>query len=225
MTVIGVDACKDGWLAVRLDSDRVARGLFARTLEEVASAAPDAQGFAVDIPIGLPDDGPRQADLEARRFLGARRSSVFLTPVRAALEAATHAEATAVARQRTGQGVSRQAYALAVKVLEADGWRERAPAPVWEVHPEVSFAVVLGRPASASKKTWAGMQERSEALRSVGIDVSRVGEAGARAAVDDVLDATVAAWSARRLVDGDAVSFPDPPEIDPTTGQAVAIWA
>jgi predicted RNase H-like nuclease len=92
---------------------------------------------------------------------------------------------------------------------------------VWEVHPELSFTVLLGQPPSASKKTWAGMR----ALEAVGIRLDDLGEAGVAAAVDDVVDAAVAAWSCRRLVNGDAVSFPDPPEDDPETGRVIAIWA
>jgi predicted RNase H-like nuclease len=33
------------------------------------------------------------------------------------------------------------------------------------------------------------------------------------AAIDDVLDAAVAAWSARRFAKGEATSMPDPPEV------------
>ena len=44
--------------------------------------------IGIDIPIGLPDTGRRQADVLAYTLVGPRRSSVFMTPVRAALEAA-----------------------------------------------------------------------------------------------------------------------------------------
>jgi predicted RNase H-like nuclease len=58
-----------------------------------SSAADDGGGLAVvaiDIPIGLPDTGRRQADLEARAVVGPRWRSVFLSPVRAALQADDH---------------------------------------------------------------------------------------------------------------------------------------
>lgn len=225
MALVGVDACKGGWIAVCLVPQSAARGLFVPTLEELASSVPEAKAFAVDIPIGLPTEGRRSADVAARKFVGARRNSVFFAPVRTALQAPTHAEATEASRQLTGHGVSQQAYALGPKILEAERWRRHAPAPVWEVHPEVSFAVLLGHPARSPKKTWAGMFERLDALRSAGIELSDPGEAGERAAVDDVLDAAVAAWSAERLLNGRGLSLPDPPEVDPTTGNAMAIWA
>ena len=113
------------------------------------------------------------ADVEARLFLGSRRQSIFFTPVRAAVEAATHADATALSSQLTGSGISRQSHALAKKILEVEDWLPTAPCAVWEVHPEVSFALLIGRPARASKKTWAGMIERRQALAAAGINLDR----------------------------------------------------
>ncbi len=225
MTVVGVDACKGGWVAVCLSSEWSATGLFVPTLDELSRLVDNAAGFAIDIPLGIPEHGPRAADVEAKRFLGARHNSLFHTPVRAALEAPTHAQATRAAKRLTDRGVSQQAYALAGRILEAERWRTQVADPVWEVHPEVSFAVLLGRPARAAKRKWAGMQQRLDGLRQAGIDLSDLGEVGERVAADDVLDAAVAAWSARRLVNGEGVSLPDPPEIDPETGHEVAIWA
>ena len=69
---------------------------------------------------------------------------------------------------------------------------------MYEVHPEISFAVLLGAPASAPKKSWAGMCERREALESAGLTLDHThGDAVLLAPVDDMLDAAVAAWSAR----------------------------
>ncbi len=100
-----------------------------------------------------------------------------------------------------------------------------ATSPVFEVHPEVSFAVLLGQPAVASKKTWAGMIERLVALKAAGIDLDGVdAAAGSAAAVDDMLDAAVAACTARRLADGVARAFPQDPQPE-ASGRVVAIWA
>lgn len=225
MAVVGVDACKSGWIAVALREDAEADAHYLPVIDVLAAAIPDARTIAIDIPIGLPDASRRRADIEARVILGPRRSAVFFTAPRAALEAPSHASATVLSSQLTGFGISRQSYALAAKVLEVERWLPGAPCAVWEVHPEVSFTLLMGRPASAAKKTWAGMVERRAALAKVGIELDRVpGAAASRAAVDDMLDAGVAAWSARRLLDGIACSFPDPPDID-SSGRAVAIWA
>lgn len=101
----------------------------------------------------------------------------------------------------------------------------RAPCPVWEIHPEVSFRFLMGAPATASKQSWTGMIERRSALLAVGIDLDQVtGNGAIMAATDDMLDAGVAAWSAMRLLDGTARSLPDPPEFD-AAGRPIAIWA
>lgn len=229
MRVVGVDACKGGWIAVVLQDHRLLRAVFAENLDGLVDEVADAEGFAIDIPIGLPagheqSHGRRRADVEARQFLQARRSSVFFTPVRDALTAPTHAEATKISMRLTGKGVSQQAFALAPKILQAERWARRSSVPTWEVHPEVSFALMLGGPARSAKTTWAGMQERVAALEREGIRLDSLGDAGERARVDDVLDAAAAAWSALRLVHGDGISLPDPPEVDPESGRAVAIW-
>lgn len=224
MRVVGIDGCRGGWVAVSIGAGGFARGVFAPTLAGVAEQVPDAAGFGVDIPIGLPSDGARRADVEARAVLGPRRHSVFTTPIRAALAAPTHAQATAISTRRTGRGISRQAYGLRARIEEAEVWARDATVPVWEVHPEVSFAEVLGGPATAPKKTWTGMRERAGALTDAGVDLTAIGDAGRHAAPDDVLDAAIVAWSAARLVQGGGRSLPDPPEIDPVTGWSMAIW-
>ena len=70
-----------------------------------------------------------------------------------------------------------------------------------------------------------GMQERLRALEEAGIVLADLGAAGAKAQPDDVIDAAVAAWSARRLVNGTGRSYSDPPAIIPGWEMPVAIWA
>lgn len=221
---IGVDACRKGWVAVSSDL----RGYFGRTIDElVAMATSDGElGLvAIDIPIGLPTSGPRQADSLARAVVGRRASSVFSTPVRAALAAATHAEATAISVGATGKGLSQQAYALAAKILEVDTWAKAAGHRYIEVHPEVCFATMAGRPLKHSKTTWAGSEERRGLLADAGIVLpAELGMAGEMAGSDDVLDAAAASWTAMRRLAGRAVSHPPEPESF-GDGHSAAIWA
>ncbi len=225
MTWVGVDGCKTGWVAVALGDGGEVSAHFLSRIAAVEEAVPDAVTIAVDMPIGLPEAGKRDADVAARSILGARRSSVFFPPVRAAVEAATHAEATAASVRMTGAGLSQQSYALSRKILEVERWLPSAPCPVFEVHPEVSFALLLGAAAAAPKRSWAGMVERWRGLAEAGIRLDCVrGPATLAASVDDMLDAAVAAWTARRLAAGTARSFPDQPPPD-ATGRPVAIWA
>jgi predicted RNase H-like nuclease len=225
MSVVGVDGCKRGWIAIALGDNEPARGYFIAALDELLAAIPDAQAVAIDIPIGLPSTGQRQADVEARERLGPRRNSVFPTPIRDAITARTHAEASAISKRITGRGISRQAFSLAAKIQEAERWSMAAPVPVWEVHPEVSFAVMMDHPAQWRKSTWAGLRERQFALARAGISLGDLGSAGRTAGADDVLDAAAAAWSAARLHRGEAISLPDPPETAPESSKPMAIWA
>jgi predicted RNase H-like nuclease len=224
LRVLGVDASRKGWVGISGDL----KGYFGVTIGEVVERAERDGALAVvgvDIPIGLPVTGVRQADVLARRVVGRRASSVFATPVRDALLAATHAEASALNVGATGKGISRQAYALAKKILEVDAWIPGAGCAVVEVHPEVSFATIAGRPLAHPKSTWAGGEERRRLLAGVGMNVSGdIGPAGEYAAVDDVLDAAAAAWSANRYAEGRAVAYPETPEVV-GDGRPAAIWA
>lgn len=224
--VLGVDGCPDGWVALAPDADG-ARVYSAPTLAAVIAAA-EVDGpvhqVGVDIPIGLPDRGPRQADLLARERLGPRRASLFLTPVREALALPDHAEASALNRRLTGQGFSRQAFGLRAKILEVDAFLRGGGRPVLEVHPELCFATMAGAPLRSGKKTWAGAVERQRLLAAHGVVLTGdLGPAPGQAGVDDVLDAAAAAWTAGRVRDGQAESLPDPPEPLPY-GLTGAIW-
>lgn len=225
--VLGVDGCPTGWVGVVLGDGLEA--LFGATIADLVEAAEAGGPLAcvgVDIPIGLPDSGRRQADVLARQALGPRRSTVFDTAVRAAYLASTHAEAHALHRAATGTGLSVQAYRLGPKVLDADAFVRRGSHVVLEVHPELSFARMAGAPLLAAKKTWAGAQQRRALLREQGLDpdlLGDAGEAGRRAAPDDVLDAVAVAWTARRHLSGIATSLPAEPEL--LDGLPVAIWS
>ncbi|MGW4468245.1 DUF429 domain-containing protein [Nonomuraea sp. NPDC004354] len=224
--VLGVDGCRRGWVGIAVGAGAVA-AYFATELGELVSlAAKDGEldVVAVDMPIGLPDRGRREADVLARRALGPRWASVFMTPTRAALETADYGAAALVNQELAGEGISRQAYALKEKLLQADRWVRETSLRVVEVHPEVCFAELAGAPLQVRKTTWAGAERRYALLEGAGIDVPRLlGTAGAMAGVDDILDAAAAAWTARRVAAGHARSMPDPPQTF-SDGVACAIW-
>ena len=226
--VLGVDACPGGWVGVVLGPDLRARVFVAPTIGElvalVRETAPVAV-IAIDIPIGLPDSTGRLADAEARRVLVGKSSSVFSTPVRAALEADSYAEGRAANLAATDgrTSVSAQAYALREKVLQVDAWvRSRPGVAVIEVHPEVSFARMAGEPVLARKKDAAGVAARRTALATHGI-VAPHWFRGAGFGEDDLLDACAAAWSAVRHSLGVSESFPGTPEVF-SDGIPAAIW-
>lgn len=227
LRVLGVDACKAGWVGVVLYDGavtvHVAKTIAALVADVETNGDPAVIG--IDIPIGLPDTGRREADVLAYKRVGPRRSSVFMTPVRAALEAGSHAAAVRVNQQRAGEGISAQVYGLHKKIIEVDGWVRQAGRRVVEVHPEVSFAMLAGSPLPDGKRTWAGAHHRRWLLADAGVHLADdVGEAGRHAAVDDVLDAGVAAWTATRVATGAATPLPNPP-VEYSDGWPAAIWA
>jgi predicted RNase H-like nuclease len=221
--VLGVDGCRTGWAGIVWDG-RTVHGVFARRLGDLLAAAGEVDAVVLDMPIGLPDHGVRQADLLAKKELGPKASSIFLTSTRAALHAPTRGEAQVLNHQHGGGGVTAQAFALHAKIAEVDVAVREAGAPVVEGHPELSFARLAGGPVLEPKRSWAGSAGRRALLAGAGIDLDvDLGEVGRQAAVDDVVDAAVLAWTAARVARGEAVSRPDPPEVF-SDGWPAAIW-
>lgn len=225
--VLGVDACKRGWIAIAVEGG-ITGAYVAEDIQALAAMA-QADGplevVAIDMPIGLPDRGHRQADVLARAAIGPLWPSVFMTPVREAVMAADHATASAISRELTGQGISIQAFGLKPKLLQVEQWVRQTPVRVVEIHPEVCFARLAGGPLAARKSSWAGAERRRALLAGAGITLAGdLGRAGASAAVDDVLDAAVAAWAARQVLLGHAQPIPSPPETF-SDGWPCAIWS
>jgi predicted RNase H-like nuclease len=202
-TVLGVDACNGGWLAVELRDGAVASWARLPTFERLLDAYPESRWIGVDIPVGLPDGNERAADAAARTFLGPRRSSVFRTFPRSVLEAPTYEDAAAEARRLGWPGLPKQSYAIAERILEVDELHDER---VVEVHPEVSFAELAGAPLPASKHTRAGAALRRRLLGVVGLSLPRTVPPALRI---DALDAAIAAWSAERYGRRKAKPLPD----------------
>jgi len=220
--VVGVDAYKGGWVAVALRNRWVERCGVYVGFQEPLDDHLDASVVGVDIPIGLPVSAAREADALARKFVGPRRSSVFPTPPRSVLEAASFQDALGVTRNLGVAGISKQSFGLAPKILEVDEIA-KSDERVVEVHPEVSFRGMAGHPLKYSKKSWNGASLRRMLLAEHDIVLPEHLGAAGLAPIDDVLDAAAAAWTADRIARGKAVSLPNPPE-QLGDGRQSAIW-
>ena len=234
----GVDGCPAGWIAAFARGAEVRLRLLPRFADVLA--APEAPRIvAVDIPIGLPERagrGGRAAENAVRPLIGARQSSVFSVPSRAALMAPDYRAACriALATSEPPRMVSKQLHMLAPKIREVDACLRAdatAAARVFEVHPELAFWRLNGeRALDEPKKVKGRCYEPGLALRRrllVGADFpAEVVDAPppAGAGPDDLLDALACAAIARRLHAGTARPFPDPPARD-AHGLPVAIWA
>ena len=206
MTVLGVDGWRGAWVGALLEG----RAVRLLVLPDAAAvlAVPDVVVVAIDMPIGLSEDGVRACDLAAAGLLrptgGA--SSVFPTPVRAVLATDDYAEARAISRAATDppRAPSAQAFQLVRNIRDLDDVLGDPPTDrVVEVHPELSFRLGLGG-VTARKGTAVGTVQRLRTLRAV-MDVEEaLADAPTGVPVIDALDACAAAWSAARLAAGTA---------------------
>jgi predicted RNase H-like nuclease len=236
----GVDGCRVGWVVafVRMPGDET-RVRIVPHFADVLTAPEAPVVVAVDIPIGLPERtgyGGRAAENAVRPLLGARQSSVFSVPSRAALMMEDYREACGIALATSDppRKVSKQLFMIAPKIREVDACL-RADGGValraFEVHPEVAFwrlngERALGEPKKVKGRCYEpGLALRRRLLIDAGASAAAVTtEPPKGAGPDDLLDALACAAVARRIHAGAAQPFPDPPERD-GFGLPMAIWA
>ena len=228
--IAGVDGCKGGWIAVyALHEDGELKDLECRVEEEfedvMACPAP-LDVVAVDMPIGLSEDGKRACDTAARRVLGKRHSSIFSAPAKEVIDCFRSVEAKAWKERGTYQrvnaknGLSKQSYNLVPKIAEVARYvdtHRKEGRRIYEAHPEVSFAAMKANggmidpkrhPMQFHKATAGGSIERRELFTRVfeGSFQKLEGQlpelVGKLAALDDFYDALACLWTARRIQKG-----------------------
>jgi predicted RNase H-like nuclease len=236
----GVDGCPGGWIAafVRAASDESVVAVFPRFTDVLAAPKRPAI-VAVDIPIGLPERvgrGGRAAENVVRPLLGARQSSVFSVPSRAAIYTPDYGAAcrAALATSDPPRKVSKQLFNIAPKIREVDETLRADPAlaaRVYEVHPELAFWRLNGGQALAEPKKVKsrcyepGLALRRNLLITAGLPAAAASAAPPKGAgPDDLLDALACVTIARRIHAGVAQPFPAHPERD-AYGLPMAIWA
>lgn len=210
---LGVDWAGHGWLVASAEDEERPQVEFHSTIFEVWSRYPANGRVAIDIPIGLPTDGRRPCDREAKAVLGARGNSVFYTPTREAVYASNIEEAK---DRHSGldYSVQNQAWAIVPRIREVDTFfqicgSEMDTDGVIETHPEVAFAALNGgEPVASAKKGERGEMRRLELLSPNLPGVETVftratsrfqgpGYASKFAQPDDILDALVGLLVAR----------------------------
>jgi predicted RNase H-like nuclease len=190
------------------------------SLVSACEALPNYPTVAVDVPIGLPDiGGLRACDREARAALGTRWACVFHVPDRG-LFGLSFGEAKDLVLKRRGPTgtrrehpkMSHQTIEILPKIEEVDRvMRADLSRQDWvaEVHPEVCFLTLAQKLRIAlpphglpNKKTRDGRAARLALLRAVFRDVDeQVTQVKWRrddVGLDDMYDAYVALWTARR---------------------------
>jgi predicted RNase H-like nuclease len=219
LKVLGLDGFRNGWVTVSLDGTR--SGIAFHDNIAAALAEPFDRA-AIDIPIGMTDDGERLCDQLAlhphrsRVFTGARRWlwEEFDDPDRANAEAL----------RRGQKRASRQLWHIGRKIMEVDAFVRCHPElDIRETHPELVFQRLnAGRPLP-SKKSDEGLSQRRALLKGRGFEEIDewlgAGRIGTSAKADDVLDACAVAIAARDPAGG----LPEEPPRD-AYGLPMQIW-
>ena len=231
----GIDGCKGGWFCIGLTNAGDHCSLVAADIIDAHSKLQKrgAKIALIDIPIGLSDnDEERTCDVEARRCIESRSSSVFPAPCRCALEvfsACGEEAAKKVNHQITGRSLSKQSLAIMKKIAEVDGFMRGNESKNFfrEVHPEVCFWALNGDvPLAHGKRKMEGRCERLEILRRYSLNTKRPLNIDAiynkslcehprkTVAYDDVLDALAAALTARNVYAKQPRTLPTAPAKD-----------
>jgi predicted RNase H-like nuclease len=223
--VVGVDGCRQGWVAVTLADDGSLSAQLVTALDGLVAELRSGvvAALAVDMPIGLLNQARRACDVEARRLLGPRRSSVFPAPSRVTLDAADYDDACRRSRAAVGVALSRQAFNLLPKIRQLDRLVDPADQDrLVEAHPECAFARLAGRPLAEPKRTAEGQAVRRRLL----IDHDEAfGPLLARSSglpTLDLIDAAVLAITAKRVAAGDEHRLGH--DVDPTGLSATIVY-
>jgi predicted RNase H-like nuclease len=223
LIVGGADGCRTGWVVCRRDTDGT---LDIRVVKTLAEACQGLSVLAVDMPIGFVDvpRPPRACEVEARKLMPGKASSVFPTPCRPALACTTHAEANAISRT-LGVGINQQTFHLFPKMREVDELlcsRPKLKRIVYEAHPELAFARMNGgKPVLSKKRQPEGHAERRRLLARHGFRTRIDRLSGA--ARDDILDAIAVCRTATLIAAGTATRLGPAAERD-RHGLPMNIW-
>lgn len=220
---VGVDWADGSWMAVAFDgSGFETADVFPGIGDLWAAYEERAARVLVDVPVGLVEDGDphRQCDELAREVLGGRAGSVVTPPVREATRKRRYPAAKRVNERKAGRDLSKRAFAISDGIAAVDELLQNVPEAreaFAESHPEVCFRAFAGEPLDHAKRLAGGYAERMRTLAGYDRDAPPAVQAAAEATgdhevrVDDVLDATVLAYTASPGAGQLRTLPPDPP--------------
>lgn len=197
-TFVGIDGIRGGWVAVYLNGDGSQRFAYAKSAAQLLTGS--YERAMIDMPIGLPERGYRQCDIEARALVGSR---VFLGARTGlwAFKTLDEANAHYWKTEGKGHGISMQLFCIREKLQELN---ENPILPrLFEAHPELIFWRIAGR-GLEKKNSETGREERIALLETKGVERLRrwLGQrqhTGIK--MDDLIDACACAVAARESID------------------------
>ncbi len=222
MKSIGIDGCHKGWFLVSIINNKNWTIDICSDIQQVWDKHQDSKLILIDIPIGLPYSTSRLCDIEARKVLKERRSSVFPAPSREAVYAHNYEKANKINHQLLGKKLSIQAWNISNKIREVDKLllEEDSRSKIRESHPEICFwSFAGGRPISYPKKSEQGLQERLEVLQNIYPYSKTIFNSGVEKyrckdlAKDDILDAIALAITSSSPSES-LCTIPEQPERD-----------
>jgi len=164
--VIGIDGCRFGWVAVKVDALQNFSISKHKTIDEIFQNFPKADIYLIDMPIGLADKShPRNVEELARPHLKPNKtSSIFPVPCRPAIYSNSYEEAKKNNLEILGKSIPIQSWNISHKIKKLDLFliqNKTFIQKVSEAHPELCFAKLNnGQPLFSKKNTVEGIEER-----------------------------------------------------------------
>ena len=225
---IGIDGCRNGWIAAVLDYGNLRIERY-ETILDIMREFPTADAYLIDMAIGLPEsieEAKKRPDKTARKELGKHGSTVFPIPCRQAIMVDPNDPQAVVKMRELNRSVlekslSAQSINIIPKIRELDEFLDEHREyknVLCESHPELCFTRLNGRALMMKKKTAEGLEERRSILEKY-IEKGTMDGIQARAKElrcmpDDIMDAVCLAVSAALKAHGMCDTIPEEPETD-----------
>lgn len=218
---IGVDGCKDGWIAAVIE-DGILNVKRYDSILQLVETYPAFDGFLIDMAIGLQESADDvRPDDEARKLLAPRSSTIFPVPARQAVNADGEAAQKQANISVLGKSLAKQSMAIISKIRELDAFLEEHQEyknVICESHPELCFARLNGAVVLSRKKEFAGFSERvhilSEYLNKENLEELWNLAKSLQCNPDDIIDAVCLAVTAGLKAQGDCETVQKAPQKD-----------
>ena len=225
---IGIDGCRNGWIAAVLDYGNLRIERY-ETILDIMREFPTADAYLIDMAIGLPEsieEAKKRPDKTARKELGKHGSTVFPIPCRQAIMVDPNDPQAVVKMRELNRSVlekslSAQSLNIIPKIRELDEFLDEHREyknVLCESHPELCFTRLNGRALMMKKKTVEGLEERrrilEKYLKNGMMDGIQVRAKELNCMPDDIMDAVCLAVSAALKAHGMYETIPEEPETD-----------
>ena len=223
---VGIDGCRNGWIAAILDNGNLRIGRYEAVLD-IMREFPTADTYLIDMAIGLPEsieEAKKRPDKTARKELGKHGSTVFPIPCRQAIMVDPNDPQAVVKMRELNRSVlekslSAQSINIIPKIRELDEFLDdhrEYKNVLCESHPELCFTRLNGKALMMKKKTAEGLEERRSILEKYiekgMMDGIQVRAKDLRCMPDDIMDAVCLAVSAALKAHGMCEVIPEEPE-------------